>query len=81
IESYFRKHHIDYIEEICQKLPNFMPEHASKKIYGIAIFAQGDQNAIDLATQRGIYTVQSNYDTYTLRSPKHFVPRDFGQAY
>ena len=80
IKSHFREEHIEQIERICQKLADFMPEHAGKKVYGMAIFVKGEQNAISLAAKRGIYTVQANDENFKLRSPKHFVPRDFGQV-
>lgn len=78
IKSHFREEHIGQIERACQKLPEFMPEHAEKKVHGMVIFIKGEQNAIDLATKRGIYTVQANDENFKLRSPKHFIPRDFG---
>lgn len=78
IKSHFREEHIGQIERACQKLPEFMPEHAGKKVHGMVIFIKGEQNAIDLATKRGIYTVQANDENFKLRSPKHFIPRDFG---
>ncbi len=80
IKSHFREDHIEQIERICQKIREFMPEHAGKKVHGMVIFVKGEQNAIDLAAKRGIYTVQANDENFKLRSPKHFIPRDFGQV-
>lgn len=80
IKSHFQDKDVAQLEKICLRIPEFMPEHRDKQIFGMMIFVQGDPAAIDLATKRGIYTVQANDENFKLRYPKNFVPRDFGQA-
>ncbi|MFN0037234.1 MAG: hypothetical protein ACKVUS_19420, partial [Saprospiraceae bacterium] len=78
IKSHFRDDHVEQVEKACQQLFHFMPEHRGKKVHGMVIFVKGDQNAIQLATKRGIYTVEANDENFNLRSAEGFVPRDFG---
>lgn len=78
VKSHFRDHHVEQIEKTCQQLFHFMPEHQGKKVHGMVIFVKGDQNAIQLATKRGIFTVQANDENFKVRNAEGFVPRDFG---
>ncbi|MBP6812824.1 MAG: hypothetical protein KA138_14950 [Saprospiraceae bacterium] len=78
IKSHFREHHVEQLEQACQRLFDFMPEHRGKKVYGMVIFVKGEQNAIQLAAKHGIYTVEANDENFKLRNPKGFVPKDFG---
>jgi hypothetical protein len=78
IKSHFREHHVEQVEQACQRLFHFMPEHRGKKVYGMVIFVKGEQNAIQLAAKHGIYTVEANDENFKLRNGKGFVPKDFG---
>ncbi len=78
IKSHFREHHVEQVEQACQRLFDFMPEHRGKKVYGMVIFVKGEQNAIQLAAKHGIYTVEANDENFKLRNGKGFVPKDFG---
>lgn len=78
IKSHFREHHVEQVEQACQRLFHFMPEHRGKKVYGMVIFVKGDQNAIQLAAKHGIYIVEANDENFKLRNGKDFVPKDFG---
>jgi len=78
IKSHFREHHVEQVEQACQRLFDFMPEHRGKKVYGMVIFVKGEQNAIQLAAKHGIYTEEANDENFKLRNPKGFVPKDFG---
>ena len=78
IKSHFREHHVGQVEQACQRLFNFMPEHRGKKVYGMVIFVKGEQNAIQLAAKHGIYTVEANDENFKLRNGMGFVPKDFG---
>ena len=80
IKSHFREHHVEKVEQACQRLFDFMPEHRGKKVYGMVIFVKGEQNAIQLAAKHGIDTVEANDENFKLRNGKWFVPKDFGVA-
>lgn len=79
IKSHFRNEDIKQVETACEKLVDFLPEHRGKKVFGIVVFVQADQNAINLAIKRGLYVVQANDDNFRMRSPENFVPKDFGK--
>jgi chromosome segregation ATPase len=79
IKSHFREEHIEQLENTCNKIHEYMPEHIGKQINGMAIFVKGDKNAIQKAIKKGIYVVQANDDNFKLLTPPKFVARDFSK--
>lgn len=78
IKSHFRESHVEQLEEICGKIREFMPEHRGKKIYGMVIFVNGEQGAINRAIKRGFYVVQSSDENFKLITPENFEAKNFG---
>jgi hypothetical protein len=79
IKSHFREENIEQLENACDKVSEFMPEHRGKAINGMMIFVKGEKIAIQKAIKKGIYVVQANDENFKLLTPPKFVARDFSK--
>jgi hypothetical protein len=80
IKSHFREEHIKQLENTCNKIYDFMPEHHGKAVNGMVIFVSGNKNAIQKAIKNGIYVVQANDDNFKRLTPEKFIAKDFSKV-
>jgi hypothetical protein len=80
IKSHFREEHINQLENTCNKIYDFMPEHHGKAVNGMVIFVSGNKNAIQKAIKNGIYVVQANDDNFKRLTPEKFIAKNFAKV-
>ncbi|MDX2248374.1 MAG: DUF3782 domain-containing protein [Bacteroidia bacterium] len=77
VKSHLKEEHVDQLLRILADFPQFYPEHATKKLYGILAGVNVPDTVRNLALKKGLYVGQISEETFRLRVPDNFRPQNF----
>ncbi len=77
VKSHLREEGIEQLLRILREVPDFMPQHRDKKLYGILAAVDMPDDLRDRVLKEGLYLARISGDTFELQVPAGFVPRSF----
>ncbi|MDX2249379.1 MAG: DUF3782 domain-containing protein, partial [Bacteroidia bacterium] len=77
VKSHLKEEHVDQLLRILADFPQFYPEHSTKKLYGILAGVNVPDTVRNLALKKGLYVGQISEETFRLRVPDNFLPKNF----
>jgi hypothetical protein len=78
IKSHLREDGIDQILRQLQDFPEFFPNHADKRLYGLIAAVDAPDALKEQVWKAGLYLILVHDDTAELTVPKGFVPKNYG---
>ena len=66
---------IDPLRQILTRFPQFLPEHADKKLYGILAVVDAPEDLRQEALDSGLYLAGIHEDQFQLEVPENFKPQ------
>ncbi len=80
VKSHLRLRDIEQVLQILQAFPEFFPEHADKKLYGMIAAVAMNKEARQQVLEAGLYLGRIHDEQFKLTIPHHFEPRCFSQT-
>jgi hypothetical protein len=80
VKSHLTPDGINQMLKAIEDFPKFFPNLAHRKIYGIIAAVTMPDNLRNEVLSKGLYLAQISDDTFRLRVPRNFKPRDFNKA-
>lgn len=77
IESSFDEESLAQILETLRKFPDFFPEHADKKLYGLVAAVHIPNNLRQRVLKEGLHLAIISDDIFKMAEPKDFKARQF----
>ncbi len=77
VKSHLREEGIEQLLRILREVPEFMPQHRDKKLYGILAAVDMPDDLRDRVLKEGLYLARISGDTFELQVPAGCVPRSF----
>jgi hypothetical protein len=78
IKAKLRQESIDQILRKLRQLPNHLPEHRGKKIFGILAAIEIPDDLRIQASRKGLYLATIRDDVFEISPPEDFKPQAFG---
>ncbi|MEM7585716.1 MAG: hypothetical protein AAF560_20165 [Acidobacteriota bacterium] len=80
VKSHLRDEGIDQMLRCLKEVPEFMPQHRDKRLFGIIAAVDIPEQLRKRALREGLYLARINDETFTLDVPDDFEPRSFRPA-
>ena len=79
VKSHLTEEGIKQLLDNLSKVPQALPDHARKRLYGMIAFVDAPKDVVKRAQQLGIYLARVSDETVSLEKPKGFKPTDFSK--
>lgn len=80
VKSHLRLRDIKQVLQILKEFPEFFPEHADKKLYGMIAAVAVNKETRQQVIEAGLYLGRIHDDQFKLTVPHDFVPKCFGRT-
>lgn len=77
VKSHLTMREIEQTLKILKKFPLAFPEHANKTIYGMIVAVDASSEMKQQVLNEGLYFATIHDDHFQLKTPSHFVPKQF----
>lgn len=79
VKSNLTKEAIDQLLDTIEKFPQFAPDLADRKLYGIVAAVYIPDDLRNVVLKNGLYLARISDDTFRLQVPPNFKPKVFGE--
>lgn len=77
VKSHLREDALDQMRNIVRKIPELLPAHRGKKIYGMLAAVSIPEDVAEKVLQEGFYLARIHDEQFEVQVPKGFQPRAF----